>query len=86
MGKTLPTVGQDPTKVWLGIYGAVVYNTDDPLGESRIQMHVPQVMGTAISNWADPMTYLIKDNVPTVGTYVLAQFTGGDINRPVYIY
>lgn len=68
---------------WHGIYDAVVRNTDDPSGLGRVQLQVPQVMGTAMSNWAEPLSQLFGP--PAIGTRVFAAFTGGDINKPVYI-
>jgi hypothetical protein len=78
------TVGQPVRQTWPGVYMGIVTSTSDPLSESRIKMKVPQVTGTAISNWAEPLG-LGNAGVPSPGTIVHAMFMGGDINRPVYM-
>jgi len=86
MSTSLPTVGLAPAPTWFGIYAAVVQNTNDPLGENRVQLLVPQVLGMTATNWAEPLALTSgSSQIPAVGTYVLAMFIGGDINRPCYI-
>lgn len=83
--RVLDTVGVAPKKVWEGIYMASVVNNADPLGEGRVTLYVPQVLGTAVSNWARPLGYGYVE-IPPVNAMVHVQFAGGDINQPVYIY
>lgn len=66
---------------WLGVYKARVVRTKP--GSVSVQLQVPQVLGTAVSNWADPMSAW-TGNPPAPGTVVLAMFVGGDINTPVW--
>lgn len=47
-------------------------------------MYVPQVLGTAVSNWATPLGFGNMTAIPTPGQMVHAYFLGGDINHPVY--
>lgn len=77
----LPTAGAVADSQWTGIYAAKIAIVTDPLGQGRVQLAIPQVLGTGISNWALPMQPGI---IPAVGTYCLALFLGGDINAPYY--
>lgn len=87
-GRVLRSTGTDQGSESLhGFYGAVVTANNDPEGKSRIKMLIPQVFGTAVSNWAEPIAMLPADLggiVPAVGTVVHAVFTGGDRNRPAW--
>jgi len=83
-GRILDRVGADPQHRLFGVYGALCYNNRDPLGQARIEMRVPQVLGTAISNWAERMSPPHTKGVPAIGEYITCAFIGGDINRPVY--
>lgn len=73
-----------PAQQWLGTYPATVYNTADPLGQNRIQMLVPQVLGTAVSQWATPVGLVSPSPAPAVGSVVHAMFLGGDVSHPGY--
>ena len=77
----LPTAGAAPDPQWPHTYAAQVAVVTDPLNQGRIRMIVPQVLGTAFSNWAMPMQPGI---VPAVGTTCLAVFLGGNVNAPYY--
>lgn len=81
--KYLNTAGVAEVRQWHGAYHAKVTSTADPQGLQRVQMNVPQVLGSATSNWAVPAFPLTA--APPVGSIVLAQFLGGDINRPMYM-
>jgi len=81
--RILGTVGVDQKHMFHGIYMASVVNVNDPLGEGRVTLKIPQVLGTATSNWADPLGFQPSD-VPPPGTIVHAYFTGGDVNFPIY--
>ncbi len=81
--RILGTVGVDSKQMFHGIYLASVVNTNDPLGQGRVTLKVPQVLGVATSNWADPLGF-DPSVIPPPGTIVHAYFTGGDINMPVY--
>jgi hypothetical protein len=81
--KYLKTAGVAEVRQWTGVYQAKVTGTADPLNQQRVTMLVPQVLGTAISNWAVPAFPLSA--APPVGSIVLAMFTGGDNTRPMYL-
>lgn len=66
-----------------GVYRGEVANTDDPEQRGRLQLRIPQVLGTSISAWAEPSDP--PANLPDVGEWVWVQFTGGDATKPVYV-
>lgn len=68
-----------------GIYSAVVVSVNDPLKQNRVQLQIPQVLGTAVSNWAKPLSQTTGTSVPSVGSVVMALFIGGDRNNPAYM-
>lgn len=49
-----------------------------------IQMYIPQVLGTALSNWAPPLNP-VAGVVPNVGDSVFAMFQGGDPRYASYV-
>jgi len=66
----------------LGIYRGIVKRNDDPRMGQRLILLIPQVLGTADSEWAeatDPQGVL-----PAPGALVWVQFSGGDVVKPVY--
>lgn len=79
----LPGGGQSKVPQYFGIYLAYIAVNQDPLGQGRAKLRVPQVFGSSTSGWADPVVPL--EYVPTVGTAVAAMFLGGDARRPVYL-
>lgn len=72
------------TRQWFGAYQAFVIRNDDPKGTHRVTLQIPQVLGTATSQWASPASVAVT-SAPAVGTVVTAMFLGGDINHPVYL-
>jgi hypothetical protein len=68
---------------WFGAYQAVVVRNDDPASTHRVTLNIPQVLGTAVSQWASPVPSTVS-SAPAVGTVVVAMFLGGDINHPIY--
>lgn len=68
---------------WPGIYQGVVHGSADPAGQLRVRLLVPQVLETAVSNWAVPVG-ATSATAPGAGTSVMVMFLGGDINYPVY--
>jgi hypothetical protein len=69
-------------KRFYGIYRAICIDNEDPEGMGRITMQIPQVLGEAITTWADQITGLPN---PDPGTVVWAMFLGGDPNFPLWI-
>lgn len=81
MTRVANEVGPPPAQQWLGIYLARVARTRTQ--DNYVQLQVPQILGTAITNWAPPLG-LWTGVSPAPGTAVLAAFIGGDINSPVW--
>lgn len=70
------------TKLYFGVYPGTVVTKADTTKKDRVRLHVPQVLGKALSGWADPLTPITA--VPAVGEVVWVLFTGGDPRYPVY--
>lgn len=78
----LPGGGVSKVPLLTGMYAASVVQNNDPQGESRLRLQIPQVLGTAVSAWALPMVPF--QGVPSVGSQVSAMFIGGDPTRPAW--
>ncbi|MGW1261180.1 phage baseplate assembly protein V [Streptomyces drozdowiczii] len=63
-----------------GTYSAIVVSCQDPHNRGRVRLRIPQIMGTAVSGWADPVT----PGAALPGDQVYVAFDGGDRSRPVY--
>jgi hypothetical protein len=66
-----------------GIFYGAVSNNADPLKKNRCTLRVPQILGSAVTTWALPLTPMVDP--PKVGTLVAVLFTGGDLDNPVYL-
>jgi hypothetical protein len=80
--KTAATVGSPNTVLRNGIYQGSVVNTSDPLRQGRVTLSVPQILGSAVSNWAVPLGPFKSLQK---GASVYAMFLGGDVNHPVFV-
>lgn len=78
------TNGERPVKQWFGSYQAVVANNADPAGLRRVQLKVPQILGTAVTTWAVPLTPV--GWAPPVNARVSVTFLGGDPDQPAYMW
>jgi hypothetical protein len=67
---------------WFGLYNGIVVNANDPTNAGRVQLQIPQVLGNAISNWAQSQQ--TGTAPPAIGTQVWVQFLGGNVNSPYY--
>jgi hypothetical protein len=77
-------VGADAPRQWHGVYLARVVNSRVP--DRWLQLQIPQVLGTSVSNWAAPMAAADGTGPgASTGTIVLAMFVGGDVNTPVWM-
>ncbi|AZM47800.1 hypothetical protein DMB38_20200 [Streptomyces sp. WAC 06738] len=63
-----------------GVYAGLVVATNDPQNRRRVRVRVPQITGTAVSGWAEPVSY----GTVAPGDKVTVAFEGGDMNYPVY--
>lgn len=66
----------------LGTYRGVVVANADPKHLNRVQLQVPQVLGRAVTDWAEPLTFYVRP--PAVGETVWVQFEAGDIRLPIW--
>ena len=82
--RVLSAAGTEAKKMYYGIYQASVVSTQDPNRLNRVTLKVPQILGTATTNWASPVR--LSGSIPAVGITIYVMFTGGDINHPVYFY
>lgn len=63
-----------------GVYAGLVVATNDPQGRRRVRVRIPQITGTTVSGWAEPVSY----GTVAPGDRVTVAFEGGDMNYPVY--
>ncbi|WNI17612.1 phage baseplate assembly protein V [Actinacidiphila sp. ITFR-21] len=63
-----------------GTYSAIVVSAQDPQNRGRVRLQIPQIMGTAVSGWAEPAS--IGSALP--GDQVFVTFDGGDRSHPLY--
>ncbi|MEU1552135.1 phage baseplate assembly protein V [Streptomyces scabiei] len=62
------------------MYAGIVVATNDPQHRRRVRLRIPQLTGTAVSGWAEPVSF--GSVIP--GAQVTVAFEGGDLNRPCY--
>ena len=79
----VPGSGQGDYPQYHGIFYGAVSNNADPKKKNRCTLRVPQLLGSAVTTWALPLTPLVDP--PAVGTLVAVMFTGGDLDNPVYL-
>ncbi|MEU9050171.1 phage baseplate assembly protein V [Streptomyces sp. NPDC048384] len=63
-----------------GTYSGIVVSTQDPQNRGRVRLRIPQIMGTAVSGWAEAAS--VGAALP--GDQVYVSFDGGDRNHPIY--
>lgn len=63
-----------------GVYAGIVVATNDPQHRRRVRLRIPQVTGTAVSGWAEPVSF----GTVAPGDQVTVAFEGGDLNYPLY--
>lgn len=67
---------------YLGLYKGLVVDNNDPERRGRVILHVPQVLGDAVTSWCEPNLPTISK--PAVNDPVYVQFLNGDVAKPVY--
>lgn len=73
----------DSVKRYYGVYRAVVKNIKDPQNLRRIQVIIPQITGTEVTDWVWPM--ISTKRPPAVGSGAWIFYLGGDPEYPVWI-
>lgn len=69
-----------------GLYRAVVFANNDPLGQGRLKLRVPQVLGSQVTDWAWVRnTPGVTVDPPAVGHGIWVLFEGGDPSFPVVV-
>ena len=70
---------------YYGTYRGTVYSTRDPLNKRRIRVTVPQVLGSAPTEWAWPVDSSgAHQHIPAIGQGVWVMFEGGDPSFPLW--
>ncbi|MGW3272792.1 phage baseplate assembly protein V [Streptomyces kronopolitis] len=63
-----------------GTYSGIVVSAQDPQNRGRVRLRIPQILGTAVSGWAEPAS----SGTALPGDQVYVVFDGGDRSAPVY--
>lgn len=72
-------------KRFFGVYRGTVADVKDPNKQRRVKLTIPQVMGTAVSEWAWPQdSSAVQITTPSVGQGVWVSFEGGDPSYPIW--
>lgn len=69
-----------------GVYRGTVFNNSDPLGQGRLRLQIPQVLGSQVTDWVWPVKLNgVNLDIPKVGQGVWVAFEGGDSSFPVWL-
>lgn len=66
-----------------GLHRATVVSTRDPAGQGRIQVLIPALFGTSVTDWVEP--HAPTTTLPDPGSTVFVMFLGGDTSKAVYL-
>jgi hypothetical protein len=70
---------------FFGVYRGIVFDNNDPTGEGRLRLQIPQVLAESVTGWAWPQNVAgIKVDTPAIGTGVIVQFEAGDPSYPIW--
>ena len=78
---------------FFGKYRATVISNKDPQERGRLQLMIPDVLGSVNSQWAEACAPLAGPSgtmlgiylVPQIGSSVWAEFEQGDIDYPIWV-
>jgi uncharacterized protein involved in type VI secretion and phage assembly len=80
------------SRAFFGKYRGTVYSNEDPKHLGRLMVLVPDVLGSAPSNWAEPCVPLAGKGepmgvylVPPVGAGVWVEFEHGSSEDPIWV-
>lgn len=69
-----------------GVYRGVVYDNNDPIGQGRVKLQVPQIFADVPTSWAWGVNQSgVITSTPDVGEGVFVMFEGGDLSFPLWI-
>ena len=69
-----------------GVYRGVVYDNNDPIGQGRVKLQVPQIFADVPTSWAWGVNQPgVIRATPSVGEGVFVMFEGGDLSFPLWI-
>lgn len=68
-----------------GLYLGTCVDNADPQQRLRLRLQIPQLLGTAVTNWAEACVPVGGTDTPEAGATVWVMFMGGDPNYPVWI-
>lgn len=68
-----------------GIYRGLVVDANDPENLARLRVQVPQLFGSAATDWAWPVLPVQGTALPKIGGPVWVSFEGGDITKPIWL-
>ena len=68
-----------------GLYLGNVTENNDPDGQMRIKVTIPDVLGEMESVWVLPCVQPGTRVLPPIGARIWIQFAGGDVERPVWM-
>lgn len=80
--------GTNSDKRFYGIYRGVCVDNNDPICKGRVTLQVPQILGSAVTDWAWPVvstSFFTPITVPELGQGIWVMFEGGDPNFPLWV-
>lgn len=75
---------------YYGKYRGTVMNNVDPMQKGRLQVQVPDILGSSLSSWAMPCLPLAGRQMgtvflPPIGAGVWVEFEQGDPDYPIWV-
>jgi hypothetical protein len=72
-------------KRFFGLYRGLVSDSNDPIGKGRVRLIVPQVLGQAITDWAEPVGGQVSQVNFPYGTFYTTADQAIGVNTPTII-
>lgn len=78
--------GTNSDKRFYGIYRGICVDSIDPISKGRVRLQVPQILGTAVTDWAWPIVSGSGTlTAPAINSGIWVMFEGGDPNFPLWV-